>query len=328
MRAPEFWQSDGALTRLLAPLGVAYGLAGRLHRARARPVACGVPVVCIGNLVAGGAGKTPVALAVAGRLQDQGRAVQLLTRGYGGRARGPLRVDPGRQGPAEVGDEALLLAARAPTWVARDRAAGAAAAVAAGAEVLVMDDGFQNPALAKNLSLLVVDGASGFGNGRVMPAGPLREGLAGGLARAQGLVLLGPDRCALAAALGGRGGRLPLLEADLEPDPAARARLAGQRVLAFAGIGRPAKFFDSLRGLGAELVETRDYPDHHPYGRAEIEALLARAARLEARAVTTEKDRVRLPAALAARVEVLPVQVAWRDPAALDGLLAGLDGDG
>ncbi len=175
MRAPEFWQSDGALARLLAPLGAAYGLAGRLRRARARPAACGVPVVCIGNLVAGGAGKTPVALAVAGRLQDQGRAVQLLTRGYGGRARGPLRVEPGRQGAAEVGDEALLLAARAPTWVARDRAAGAAAAVAAGAEVLVMDDGFQNPALAKDLSLLVVDGASGFGNGRVMPAGPARR---------------------------------------------------------------------------------------------------------------------------------------------------------
>ena len=325
MRAPDFWAGDGVLARSLVPLGMGYHLAGRLRRALARPASVGVPVVCVGNLVAGGAGKTPVALALVEALGARGRKVQCLTRGYGGRVSGPHRVDPARDTAARVGDEALLLARAAPTWVARDRAAGARAAAAAGAEVIVMDDGFQNPSLAKDLSLVVIDGAYGFGNGRVMPAGPLRETVPGGLARAQAVVVLGPERRDLGAQLGARpdcgpDGGPAVLTARLAPRPGSE-RLAGRRVLAFAGIGRPAKFFATLADLGAKVVETRAFPDHHAYAPAEIESLRARAAALDACAVTTEKDAVRLPPELREGIEVLAVAVEWREPEALDALL-------
>ncbi len=324
MRAPEFWSESGALARLLTPLGAAYDLVGGLRQTLAKPVGCGLPVICVGNLVAGGAGKTPVALALARRLEAAGRAVQFLTRGYGGRAAGPLRVDPACHDAAEVGDEALLLAAAAPTWLARDRAAGAQAAARDGAGVIVMDDGFQNPSLRKDLSLLVVDGGYGFGNGRVMPAGPLREASERALGRADAVVLLEADRTGMAQRL---GARLPLLAARLVPAPGA-PELAGRRVLAFAGIGRPGKFFATLTGLGAELAETRAFPDHYRYRPGDIEALLDRARALGAAPITTEKDRLRLPASLAAGIEVLPVEVAWQDPEALDGLLARLASNG
>jgi tetraacyldisaccharide 4'-kinase len=325
MRAPDFWTEDGALAALLSPLGAGYDLAGRLRRAMVPPVAADIPVVCVGNLVAGGAGKTPVVLALVEALAARGAAVHCLTRGYGGSAAGPRRVDAARDGAAEVGDEALLLARAAPSWVARDRAAGARAAAAAGARVVVMDDGFQNPALAKDLSLVVVDGAYGFGNRRVMPAGPLRETVARGLARADAVVLLGHDQRNLGAAL---ARRLPVLTARLEPRPGSE-RLAGRRVLAFAGIGRPEKFFATLAGpedgpgggLGAELVETRAFPDHHPYGAAELRALRARARSLDAILVTTEKDAVRLAPEQREGIETLAVAVAWDDPAALQALL-------
>jgi tetraacyldisaccharide 4'-kinase len=328
MRAPDFWSEPGALARILAPFGAAVDLAGGLRRALARPVACGLPVVCVGNLVAGGAGKTPVARALAWRLAARGASARFLTRGYGGRASGPLRVDPARHDALEVGDEALLLAADAPTWLARDRAAGARAIARDGLRdgphdgpgVIVMDDGFQNPSIAKDLALLVIDGGYGLGNEKVMPAGPLRETLARGLARADAVVILGEDRKHVARRLG-RG--LPVLEAKLVPSPDA-PDLAGRKVLAFAGIGRPEKFFATLAELGAELAETRAFPDHHPYRPAEIEALVARGRALGALPVTTEKDRVRLPADLARQVEVLPVEVAWRDPEALERLLARL----
>jgi tetraacyldisaccharide 4'-kinase len=324
MRAPEFWSESGALARLLSPLGAAYDLAGGLRHALTRPVGCSLPVVCVGNLVAGGAGKTPVALALARHLQAAGRAVHVLTRGYGGRAAGVLRIDPARHDAAEVGDEALLLAAAAPTWLARDRAAAAQAAARDGAGVIVMDDGFQNPSLRKDLSLLVVDGGYGFGNGRVMPAGPLREASERGLGRADAVILLGQDKTGIARRL---GSRLPLLQAELIPAPGA-PDLAGRRVLAFAGIGRPEKFFATLKGLGAELAGTRAFADHHRYRPTEVVALLDRARALDALPITTEKDRLRLPGDQAESIEVLPVEVAWQDPKALDRLLAGLRSNG
>lgn len=317
MRAPDFWSNDGAAARLLAPLGMLYDLAGKLRFAFARPVACGVPVICVGNLTAGGAGKTPVALALAKRLAPRGRAVHFLTRGYGGRAAGPLRVDPSKHDAAAVGDEALLLARAAPTWVARDRVAGARRAVEAGAEILIMDDGFQNPALKKDLSFIVVDGETGFGNGRVIPAGPLRETVARGLARADALVLLGPDRQAIAQLL---PDHVPIVQASLVPTGAAED-LTGRRVYAFAGIGRPNKFFATLKELGAELVETRAFADHHRFRPDELDALLARAQALEAIAVTTEKDAVRLPEIYRVKITALPVEAAWRQADLLDGLL-------
>nr|WP_247892658.1 tetraacyldisaccharide 4'-kinase [Azospirillum melinis] len=302
---------------MLAPLGALYGLAGRRRIAGTVPRKVGVPVVCVGNLVAGGAGKTPVGLALIAALQVRGVAVHALTRGHGGREAGPLAVDPGCHTAADVGDEALLLAGATPCWVARDRLAGAERAVAAGAEAIVMDDGFQNPALHKDLSLIVADGAVGFGNGRLVPAGPLRERVAEGLARADALVILGEDRHGLAVLAGGR----PVLAARLEPDPEAAARLAGRDVLAFAGIGRPEKFFATLEALGARIAERVPFADHHPYRPAEVVALIDRAATLGALPVTTAKDAVRLPPELRAKIAVLPVSVRWADESALAALL-------
>ncbi|CBS85902.1 tetraacyldisaccharide 4'-kinase [Azospirillum lipoferum] len=318
MKTPAFWyRPPGLASSLLAPLGALYGFAGRRRIAGTVPHRVAAPVVCVGNLVAGGAGKTPVGLALIAALHARGVPVHALTRGHGGREAGPLQVDPARHTAADVGDEALLLAGAAPCWVARDRVAGAQRAVAAGAGAIVMDDGFQNPALHKNLALIVADGAVGFGNGRLVPAGPLRERVADGLARADALVILGEDRHGLAALAGGR----PVLKAWLEPDPAAAARLAGRDVLAFAGIGRPEKFFATLEALGARVVERGPFADHHPYRPDEVAALIDRAAATGALPVTTAKDAVRLPPDLRGRVEVLPVSVRWEDEGALAALL-------
>lgn len=317
MRAPRFWERGGVVPTLLAPLGSGVDLAGCLRRALSRPTHVPVPIICVGNLVAGGAGKTPVALALLARLSARGRAPHCVTRGYGGRAVGPLRVDPNRHSARDVGDESLLLARCAPTWVARDRVAGARAAHAGGADAIVLDDGFQNPSLGKDLSFIVIDGAYGFGNGRVMPAGPLRERVVRGLARADALVLVGRDDHGLAARL---ASSVPLLRAALEPAPDA-ACLEGRRVVAFAGIGRPAKFFATVRHLGASVLETHAFADHHNYAPRELEALLARARACDAVLATTEKDAVRLPPEFRARITVVAVTLVWRDPGALDGLL-------
>lgn len=296
VRAPEFWRQPGsAASRLLQPASFAYAAAGILRRALARPFTAPAPVVCVGNLVAGGAGKTPTSIAVARWYASRGLAVHFLTRGYGGSISGPHRVDPAKDTADDVGDEPLLLAARSPAWVARDRAAGARAACEAGAQVIVMDDGFQNPGLAKTLSLLVVDGGQGFGNGYVIPAGPLREPVNAGLKRAQAVVLVGDDVLGVRAALDNPlGDRLPVLSARIVPGPDAE-RYKGERVAAFAGIGRPAKFYDTLRALGAKVVATRDFPDHYRYRPEDIMGMVEHAAGRDAVLITTAKDAVRLP---------------------------------
>lgn len=319
MLAPEFWAHDALPARLLGPVGEAYGMIGRLRRRLARPARAAVPVICIGNLVVGGAGKTPVALALAARLIARGRRPHLLTRGYGGRLAGPVRVDPARHDAAAVGDEALLLADTAPTWCARDRVRGAQAAVAAGADLLIMDDGYQNPWLHQDVRLLVVDG--NFGNCRLLPAGPLREPLGAGLARASAVVELGTDDAVFDRLLG----RMIWLRAELRAGPDAPA-LHDRRVVAFAGIGRPEKFFRSLTDAGALLVGRHAFADHHRYRRREVMALLAEAETDDALCVTTAKDRVRLPADLRASITIWPVVVSWGDPAALDRLLDRLVG--
>jgi tetraacyldisaccharide 4'-kinase len=317
MRAPEFWTEDGLPAQLLEPFGQLFGLAGRLRRRLVRTRQVSVPVICIGNLTVGGAGKTPTVLAIARRLVAQGHRPHLLTRGYGGRARGPLRVEPKRHDCATVGDEALLLAAAAPTWVARDRLAGARAAAGAGADCVLMDDGFQNPYVAPDLAFVVVDGGYGFGNRRLLPAGPLRERLADGLARAAAVIRIGPDRHGIDRLL---PASLPRIEAEIRPAPDAPP-VAGRRLVAFAGMGRPDKLFATLSAAGAELVGRERFADHHRYRRAEIERLLCRAARADALCITTAKDAVRLPPDLRSGVAVLPIDLHWRATEALDCLL-------
>ncbi|GHD55157.1 tetraacyldisaccharide 4'-kinase [Thalassobaculum fulvum] len=311
MRAPGFWAVDGRMARLLAPLSTVWTAAGRARRRYASPYRPAVPLICVGNAVAGGAGKTPVALALAAELKDLGLRVGFLSRGHGGSERGPLRVDPAVHDAAAVGDEPLLLARSAVTVIARDRAVGARFLEGEGADVIVMDDGLQNPTVAPTASLLVVDGGAGFGNGRVMPAGPLREPLDDALARVDAVAVVGEDRAGVADAL---AGARPVMRGLLEPLPGTE-RFAGTRVLGFAGIGRPAKFAETLREVGAEVVEFVEFPDHHRWDADEVMELVERARELDATPVTTEKDAVRLPAAARDMVEVFPVALVWRDPA-------------
>ena len=301
------------MPRLLAPAAALFA-AGTARRVSGAGWRAPVPVLCCGNAGVGGAGKTTVALDLAARLVARRVAVHVLTRGYGGRARGPLRVDLARHDAALVGDEPLLLAAVAPTWVCTDRADGARAAVADGAGALLMDDGLQNPTLGKTASLLVIDGAVGFGNGRVLPAGPLREPVAAAAARCAAAVLIGDDAAGAGAAL---PAGLPVLRAVLRAD----ARLHGRRVLAFAGIARPAKFHATLRAAGAEVAATMDFPDHHQFSPAELGRVMFEAAALGAEPVTTPKDAVRLPAALRPTVQVVGVRLDWEEEGALEKLL-------
>jgi tetraacyldisaccharide 4'-kinase len=319
--APAFWgEKPGLAADLLAPLAVAWDAVARLRHAVAQPYRAAVPVLCVGNLVAGGAGKTPVVLSLCAELARCGVVPHVVTRGYGGHLAGPVRVDPMCHDSVAVGDEALLLAARAACWVARRRAAGLRAAATAGARIILLDDGFQNPSIAKTVSLVVVDAEYGFGNGRVMPAGPLRERLCDGLSRADAIVLVGGDTETGRAVCSAIGGRVPIIPARIVP--LAGERFRGERLLAFAGIAQPGKFFASLAALGAELTGTRGFPDHHRFRPGEIAALREEAERAGARLVTTAKDIVRLPVGLRTRIEVLDIEIGWPEPDLLDRLLA------
>lgn len=328
MRAPKFWEAGrgGIVSAALSPVAGLYALAGRLRAMLAVSRKISVPVLCIGNLVAGGAGKTPVAIDIAGRLRARGIAVHFLSRGYGGAHLGCVRVDPARHGARDVGDEPLLLARHAPTWVSADRVRGARRAARAGAELIVMDDGFQNPALHKDVSLVVIDGGFGFGNGRVIPAGPLREPIDGGMARARAAVLIGVDTAGAARVLDALDGAPPVLRARIAP-MAGGERLRGKAVFAFAGIARPAKFYATVRDVGATLQGGRDFPDHHVYDESDLEALSRAARAKDAILVTTAKDAVRLPRHWRDRVEVLDIHLIWEDPAALERLLGDVLGE-
>lgn len=309
MHAPRFWQSRGAASQLLAPLGMVYGASIALKFRRAHCFHCGIPVICVGNLTAGGSGKTPIAIAIAKFLQTVNLRPYFLTRGYGGREKGPRLVND-HDKAQQVGDEALLLADTAPTILARDRAKGAALCRQKGAQLIVMDDGHQNFSLHKDLSLVVVDAHSGFGNGRMIPAGPLREPVEQGLSRADAVIVIGDGATDFAQFSG------PVLRARIVAE---EKGLAGEPVYGFAGIGRPEKFRASLEAGGAVVRGFRGFPDHHFYSRSEIAQL--RKAAGNAMLVTTEKDYVRLGRAEREGIAVLRVAAIFEDPSALRSLL-------
>ncbi len=317
MMTPAFWARDGTVPKLLTPMGALFHFGGLIRRRLARSVRLDIPVLCVGNLVTGGAGKTPVALAIGERLKQQDRAVAFLTRGYGSRLRGPILVDPTRHDADDVGDEALLLAEVAPTWIARNRALGAAAARRRGADTIVMDDGFQNPGLVKTCSMVVIDGDYGFGNRRIVPAGPLRESINGGLARADAVVIVGADRASVTAIL---PPHLPVLTATLDPLPDDNLR-PGRSVFGFAGIGRPEKFRNSLQALGLRIAGFAAFADHYKYSEPDLDDLLATAARLGGIPVTTAKDHVRLPRRFRDAVRRLDVAICWQNTSGLTRLL-------
>lgn len=329
MRAPGFWWRwpPIALARLLQPLGALYG-AITLGRMRRPGTKANIPVICVGNFVAGGAGKTPTALALASRLITMGETPFALTRGYGGRLAGPVRVDPALHGATDVGDEPLLLATRLPTIVTRKRPAGAALARDSGASLVLMDDGLQNPSLHKDLRLAVVDGAVGVGNSLCLPAGPLRAPLTGQMEQTDAIVLIGGgvagDHVATQALAVGK----PVLRANLIPPTEIRAELAALPVLAVSGIGRPEKFAATLRAAGAQLVGERAYGDHHAYTAGDVAALIAEAKAKACCIAVTEKDMVKLaplwPVAERSLLLCVPVTLVFEDEAALDDILRAM----
>ena len=325
MKAPHFWRRDrpGLLAWGLSPLGALYGAA--TARRMARPgVEVGAPVLCIGNFVVGGAGKTPTALAMVRLLRAAGERPAFLSRGYGGRRRAEShRVDPAADSARSVGDEPLLLARIAPCYVGPDRVASARLARDDGASVLVMDDGLQNPALAKTLTAAVVDGEAPFGNGLCLPAGPLRAPVALQARHVDAVVLIGGAALARARVASQIGDK-PLFTARLQADAIAAAVLIGRPVLAFAGIARPEKFFATLGELGAQVEERHAFPDHWAFTPREIERLLTRARKARLIPVCTEKDFVRLPPDLQTHVRTLPVTLGFDDPEGVARWLRGL----
>ncbi len=326
MRAPEFWNHasgpDAAPLRrtLLEPVSWLYQLGAGLKAGAARTFRPAAPVICVGNVTLGGTGKTPVTIALIERLGRSGIAAHALTRGYGGRKRGPVQVDRDRHDYRAVGDEALLLARAGPTWVAKNKVAGARKATLEGAEAIVMDDGFQNPTIAKDLCLVLIDAESGMGNGRVFPAGPLRESVQAAFRRADAVILMGGAKDGAPRVESWRThlpSDVPVIGASLVP----RGPIPGGPIFAFAGIGRPQKFFDALAKSGAELKATATYPDHHAYTKADLDMLREAARRHNALLVTTEKDMVRLPKDMRRIIHAWPVAARFDDEKTLDGLV-------
>ena len=321
MREPGFWHGPASLnSHLLKPLGALYGAiaARRLQR---RGLNAGIPVICVGNYHVGGAGKTPTVLALAKLLCELGETPVVLSRGYGGKLRGPVRVDTQRHAASDVGDEPLMLASHLPVVVSRKRADGVPLARSQGATVILMDDGFQSPAIIKDASLIVIDSERGIGNGQIFPAGPLRAPLRPQLARTDALIIIGDGNAAAAVAAEIASQGKPVLRARLVPDQAVVAQLRGQRVLAFAGIGDPTRFFNTLRASGIDVAREQAFADHHPYSEPEIEGLITEAKRDGLTLVTTEKDLARL------RGKALPivpfaVTLEFDDPAHLRKFVA------
>lgn len=327
MREPAFWYRPPSwMSRLLTPFGAIYGAitAQRMTRTGAR---AGIPVFCIGNYHVGGAGKTPTTLTLAKLLRELGEEPYVVSRGYGGTLSGPVRVDGAGHTAADVGDEPLMMAAQVPVVVSRDRVAGAALARVQGATVVLLDDGFQNPALVKDASLIVIDASRGTGNGCVFPAGPLRAPLPPQIARTDALIVIGAGDAAddVASAAARRGA--PVLRARLLPNQASVEKLRGQRVLAFAGIGDPARFFATLRASGVDVAEDRIFADHYPFTSDEIERLVSTAKAKSLMLVTTEKDMARIRSDVRLRqyadsIAVFAVTLAFDDEPKLKDFVA------
>lgn len=318
LHTPSWWTHDGWISKIMAPLGSLFGAAGDVRRFFSSAKRSAVPVLCVGNLVAGGAGKTPTCLALADILLEDKRRVAFLARGYGGKLKGPVRVDPDVHTIADVGDEALLLAAKAPTVIAADRAAGAELA-GQKSDIIILDDGFQNPGLEKDFSLVVIDGSYGFGNGKLIPAGPLRETLDKGMRRASAVLMIGEDLNNLNALIGLKYD-VPILNADLQLDPIPNL-LLNRPLVAFAGIGRPEKFFEAIRAQQGDVVDSLSFPDHYTYTERDTNKLEKLALVHGAALVTTTKDYMRLSEPFKSMVRPLPARLIWRNTKAVRMLL-------
>ena len=309
MKTPTHWQNKNLLSYALLPLGFIYSQATALRLKIKKSKSVNIPVICVGNLTAGGTGKTPTAIAIADIIQKLGQKPFFVSRGYGGSLSGVI-VDNQKHTPKQVGDEPLLLSQKAGVSVNADRYAAAQKAIANGGEVIIMDDGFQNPSLKKDLSFLVFDGGSGIGNAFPLPAGPLRENFAEGIKRADAAIIIGEDKTNLRAKIK----NLPVFNAKIcSQSP----QLKNKSVIAFAGIGRPQKFYDSLRQEKVKILQTIDFPDHHFYSEDELQNLLKIAKEKDAELITTSKDWVKIPPRLQPHFKVLEIYIEWENSQAL-----------
>lgn len=324
MKAPSFWYMERLpfWAKPLGFLGNLYGFFVKRRIAHTPGTSIGVPVVCVGNLTVGGVGKTPLVQDLARRFLGKGKKVGILSRGYGGRLKGPIRVNTTYHQAKDVGDEPLLLAKTVPTWMAKDRVEGALLMKRKGLDLILMDDGHQNPTLHKNVSIVVVDGVRGFGNGHIFPGGPLRESVESGLRRAHAVIVVGTPNTHVAQALTHFSGLV--YYAQFKTD--ITGLLPDKKYMAFAGIGHPQKFFQSLESQGLQLAETRAFPDHHMYTDSQLFALKARARKKGYHLITTEKDYVRLSKTQKKDVLWAPLTITWkgnRSPASF--ILKALD---
>ena len=323
MKQPRFWYEKHVhfFSHVLKPLGLLYSTTTKLRILFCKPWAAQIPIICVGNLVVGGSGKTPTAIAIAELLIRKGLRVHFLSRGYGRSTFGAFKVDPNLHDVATVGDEPLLLAQIAPTWVSNNRRSSAKLAAQEGAQIIVMDDGFQNPEIHKDLSLLTIDGVSGFGNNLVLPAGPLRENIHSGLARANAVLIIGPDKYGIEKIISNSENKaLSLLHGNFKPHDNFK-HLQDKKVFGFAGIGQPKKFFQSLKDVGLLLTGTMEFNDHHIYSASEIHYLIDKAKKLEAQLITTSKDLTRINKELASNILEFPIKLEWEDPKAVENLL-------
>lgn len=318
MKAPRFWNTRNILSTSLLPVAAIYSFASIICSRRVKPTTLPIPVICVGNLTVGGAGKTPVALHIGGILKKKNINAFFISRGYGGSQKSPLRVDIEKHGAKLVGDEPLLLARILPTIVGNNRVHAAQRAIEQGAEAIIMDDGFQNPSLTKDLSLIVVDRRMSFGNERILPAGPLREKVASGLKRADAIVIINPANF-MPTSLP----NIPFLLARSHPAPSMLA-LKGKRIIAFCGIAVPAKFYYMLKNAGAEIIEKISFPDHYYYKQKDIDSLRKKALEQNAALITTSKDAARMAKDFGQEMEdivVAEMELAFDNESKLENMI-------
>lgn len=312
IRQPRFWREKTLISKILMPLSWLYHWFSLKNQKGKKAVSVDVPVICVGNLVMGGAGKTPTVIALVKILKNIGFVPHILSRGYGAIIKDTVRVDPDTHHYLQVGDEPLLLARHSPTWAGTDRVLSARKAIAEGATILVMDDGLQSQGLKKDFSILVIDGMQGFGNKQVFPAGPLREPVSVGLARANIITLVGDNN----------------LKLNFDADKTFKARIHADRkgnnekVIAFAGLGYPEKFYNTLVDLGYDVVDFIAYADHHPYTLPELKRLIRMSNRQGVKLITTVKDSLRIPNSYLKNMLILPITFEFEDEARLTALLS------
>ncbi|WP_120497778.1 tetraacyldisaccharide 4'-kinase [Kiloniella sp. EL199] len=332
MQTPEFWKSRGFISTFLLPLSGFYYLGSILRQKLSNPIKLDVPVICVGNLTAGGSGKTPITLALADTLKKAGKNPHIVSRGYGGEQEGPLRVSPSHHSAHDVGDEPLMMALASsqstPIWISKNRVNGAKAAIKDGADIILLDDGFQNPSLQKDLSILVVDNKIGFSNGRLIPSGPLREPIHNGLKRADAVFVIKQPNDTINEELSDVFTGKEVSSVIITPaDETCLSRLINKKVFAFAGIGYPQKFYDTLANLAVDVCETKDFPDHHRYTEGDLNKILSLAKEMGAGAIfTTEKDFVKIPDKFKEAISYLPIRAVWDNPQFINSLLSKLTG--